>query len=708
MIEKNFDVPFTTELALKEKQIQQNYRPIIAVHKWFARRPGTLFRSLLLAEFGKSSVQDLYFKSNNLKGIKIADPFMGGGTPLIEANRLGCDIVGYDINPMAYWIVREEIKDIDLSKYQTIADDLIEWLGKNIGEFYQTKCVYCSSDVKVKYFLWVKMLACQQCGKNIDLFPGHLVAQNRRHPRNVIICHKCGELNEVVDINNLDKCQFCNSKLLKEGPAKKGICICPYCNFENHYPNPEFGSPRHRMFAIEYHCPKCKQNHKGRFFKKPDKNDLLKYDKAAEILNDIIPNFVPDDEIPKGDETNRLHRWGYRHYNEMFNERQLLGLELSAQFISGQQDKRIRNSLATNFSDILRYQNMLCRYDTMALKSLDIFSIHGFPVGLVQCESNLLGIIDDSKNTIVGSGGWLNIIKKYFNAKEYCLNPFEFKHKDGKKKKIFLPDEWIGEQKNGAKEAEKRNISLKCESGTAANLLPDSLDGVFTDPPYFQNIQYAELMDFCYIWLRRLINDDNVFKPLSTRNPIELTGNVTMGRSLSDFTKGISKIFIIMTSALKKGAPFVFTYHHNNIKAYFPIAVGILDSGFICTASIPCPAEMSASIHINGTGSSIIDTVFVCRSASITHCKDVSKNPEIIANYVIEDIEKIKEGNMKPKYGDIRCITYGHLIRIAISHLSQSWDLEKSIEEKLNDIKRMINIFGDLATIEKHIGNVSK
>ena len=44
MIERDFDVPFIADLALREKQIQQNYRPIIAVHKWFARRPGTLFR----------------------------------------------------------------------------------------------------------------------------------------------------------------------------------------------------------------------------------------------------------------------------------------------------------------------------------------------------------------------------------------------------------------------------------------------------------------------------------------------------------------------------------------------------------------------------------------------------------------------------------------------------------------------------------------
>src|SRR5215813_6813232 len=104
----------------------------------------------------------------------------------------------------------------------------------------------------------------------------------------------------------------------------------------------------------------------------------------------------------------------------MFNARQLLGLELSCRAISRCSDERVRHALATNLSDLLRYQNMLCRYDTWALKSLDIFSVHGFPVGLVQCESNLLGITNAATETSVGSGGWTNIIDKYTKAKRYC------------------------------------------------------------------------------------------------------------------------------------------------------------------------------------------------------------------------------------------------------------------------------------------------
>ncbi|MCY4634608.1 MAG: DUF1156 domain-containing protein [Acidobacteria bacterium] len=97
-IETRFDVAFVAAMARREKQIQQNYRPIIAVHKWFARRPGTLFRGLTLAEFGDGPLSETFFSANDFAGRTIADPFMGGGTPLLEANRVGCDVLGVDIN----------------------------------------------------------------------------------------------------------------------------------------------------------------------------------------------------------------------------------------------------------------------------------------------------------------------------------------------------------------------------------------------------------------------------------------------------------------------------------------------------------------------------------------------------------------------------------------------------------------------------------
>lgn len=73
-------------------------------------------------------------------GLTIADPFMGCGTPLIEANRVGCDVQGFDINPMAAWIVREEIEHLDLTAYRQQAEALMKDLEQDVGKFYRTDC----------------------------------------------------------------------------------------------------------------------------------------------------------------------------------------------------------------------------------------------------------------------------------------------------------------------------------------------------------------------------------------------------------------------------------------------------------------------------------------------------------------------------------------------------------------------------------------
>ncbi len=708
MIEKDFNIPFIADLALREKQIQQNYRPIIAVHKWFARRPGTLFRGLLLSEFGELPVKDAFYKQNDFKGVHIADPFMGGGIPLLEANRIGCDVTGYDINPMAYWIVKQEIEHLDLNAYSKAAYSLRNSLEKEIGHLFRTKCLVCGSiDAHVKYFLWVKVRNCVKCNKEIDLFPGYLISQNRRHPKNVIICPSCHNLNEKEDRARPGDCDMCGKPLAIAGPAKRNRCKCPSCGEINSYPNVKAGPPEHRLFAIEYHCPSCKPGHKGRFFKVPDSKDLSLQKEANTRWRKMRPRFVPDDFIPAGDETNRLHRWGYKRYREMLNIRQLMGLELSCRIIEKESNERIRNALATNLSDLLRYQNMLCRYDKMALKSLDIFSIHGFPVGLIQCESNLLGIRASKRETCVGSGGWLNIINKFLKAKAYCDNPFEVKHLGKKKVRVQVPGEWIGDTRNGSKKSPHRDIKLFCSNAATKKLSQESLDAVFTDPPYFGNVQYAELMDFCYVWLRRLVGKNiSAFSPPSTRNIDELTKNESMGRDIEDFTEGLSSVFGQMAKALKPGSPLAFTYHHNDLNAYFPVAVAILDSGLTCSASLPCPAEMGGSIHINGTGSSIIDTIFVCRSTGSVPRKWVPKTPEGAAALVEEDIQKLRLGNVRPTYGDLRCILFGHMIRLAIWTLRTNWNKEEATKDRLKSIADWIHAFGGVPAIEKHLSHV--
>jgi adenine-specific DNA methylase len=678
VIEKAYDISFTADLARREKAIQQNYRPVIAVHKWFARRPGTLFRALLLSEFSNTPVRDAFYRAGNLRGKTIVDPFMGGGTPLIEANRMGADVKGFDINPMSYWIVRQEMEYLDIDEYRQEAQNLREHLSNDIGRLYETRCEICGNEAApVKYFLWVKTWPCPSCGEPLYLFPGYLISENIRHPRFVFCCPQCGKLTETGNRDKPGHCTHCGSPLHVDGPVRRSQGECPSCHVSYKVPGSFSGPPGHRLIALEYYCPHCNENHRGRFFKSPDKKDIEKFREAEKRLASIKPQFIPNDDIPSGDETNRLHRWGYTKYKELFNPRQLLGLEISCRYISSIKDGRIRNALATNLSDLLRYQNMLCRYDTAVLKSLDIFSVHGFPVGLMQCESNLLGIKNGGANP-VGSGGWLNIIEKFIKAKTWCSAPFEIRNGHGPVQKTIVPisGEWVGDTNSGFPE---RSLEINCGDSSQVQWQPDSIDGVFTDPPYYGNVQYAELMDFCYVWLRNLVKKDcSQFMKGSTRNKNELTGNDDMLRGIEHFTIGLSRVFSNVSRGLKKDAPFVFTYHHNDISAYFPVAAAILDSGLSCTRVLPCPAEMGASIHIKGTGSSIIDTIFVCRKTVMP-----TDDESIIFSNLRDDIIALLSAPYIPTKGDIRCIAHGHIIRHCVNALSRTWKNKIPVEEKL-------------------------
>ncbi len=684
-LDRDFPISFAAALALKEKQVQQSYRPIIGIHKWFARRPGTVFRNLLLAEFnGSEPAEERFFRSHRFSGV-IADPFAGGGTPTFEANRLGFSVIAADINPMAYWIVRQSLAPLDLPEFRAVAVAVIGDVEAQVGHRYLTACLHCREEVAAKYFLWVKTQECPACGFANDLFSGYLLAEDERHPLNVVVCSSCGELNEFSTVPGTDtprSCKACRAPVSVEGNARKNKVTCRSCQLQFTYPpKPANDAPRHRMWAIEYFCPQCKPSKEGRFFKCPDASDLERFAAASEqFTRDASRLPIPDDAIPDGDETKRLHRWGYKRFAQMFNERQLLGLGLLLKRIIEVPSAPNRHALLTVFSDFLRYQNMLCRYDTYALKCQDIFSIHGFPVGLVQCENSLLGTPG------VGSGSFRHFVEKYIRAKEYGLRPFETIQKGSKKTTKYIDGETIAAPLTDVfPRADVQEALLVAGPATSIPLEANSLDGVFTDPPYYDSVQYSELMDFCYAWLKIGLGPDvPAFDRQTSRHLGELTGNDTMGRDLAHFADGLSAVFQHYARALKSGAPFVFTYHHNDPVAYAPVVMAILDADLDCTATIPVPAEMGASLHIAGTGSSILDSVFVCRRSPLT------VNSDDVEFALARDIQLLREGGVRVTTGDVRCLMSGHVARTAVNRLRPSWSNTVEAADRFLLVRNML------------------
>lgn len=678
LLERRFAASFVAGVAMREKQVQQSARPVISLHKWFARRPGSVFRSLIISEFDTAPLQESYWQEHTL-GKVIADPFLGGGTTAYEALRLGCSVAGSDINPMSAWLVKQAIAHIDIDDFKKTGVRVWEQACAALGDYYRTECQGCKADANVKYFLWAKECACPACDQPVVLQPSLRIAQDSRHTHEVYLCPTCDSIEEVPS-NEHPRCSRCDADL-RIPTTSRATATCPHCQHTFPYAD-ELGSPpKHKMVCIEYHCSACYPKTKGRQFKAPDHEDRRKVIAAERRLAKVRRSLpIPDDQIPAGDETDRLIRWGYGRYSELFNDRQLLSLGVLGNLIREVEDTRIRQALATVFSDSLRYQNLLCRYDSYALKCQDIFAVHGFPVGLSACENNVAGIPK------VGSGSFIHFVEKYARAKEYTQSPTEIRYEDGKKRVIPTPTHPIEAPLVVKPDfAIDRSAWIASLPSQSLGLKRSSLDAVFTDPPYFGNVQYSELMDFCYVWLRRLLEGEvPEFAKASTRHTSEATGNVTQGRGLEEFASAISDVFRSMALALKPGAPLAFTYHHNDITAYAPLVVAMLDAGFTSTDVLPAPAEMAASIHINNTKSSILDSIFVCRDAATV---GANVSPTIaglgVAELVQRDLSAMTASGYLPTTGDEACIRAGHVAGATVRHLSLTWDPNAPTDERL-------------------------
>src|SRR4030042_736884 len=128
-IEEYFPIVEINRLAVPERNA---FKPIYKMHKWFARRASSVFRAILLGATkpaGTDIMEDFYKDHTNDPDTKdkvILDPFMGGGTTVVEALRLGCKVIGIDLNPVAWFIVKTEVEPVDLDALRQAFDRLPE------------------------------------------------------------------------------------------------------------------------------------------------------------------------------------------------------------------------------------------------------------------------------------------------------------------------------------------------------------------------------------------------------------------------------------------------------------------------------------------------------------------------------------------------------------------------------------------------------
>src|SRR3989454_7752589 len=121
-IEVGFPIVEINRLAAPERNA---FKPIYQMHKWFARRASSVFRAVLLGALkpAGTNIMEEFYKDHSrdpdTNGKVILDPFMGGGTTVVEALRLGCKVIGIDLNPVAWFIVKTEVEPVDIDQLRS-------------------------------------------------------------------------------------------------------------------------------------------------------------------------------------------------------------------------------------------------------------------------------------------------------------------------------------------------------------------------------------------------------------------------------------------------------------------------------------------------------------------------------------------------------------------------------------------------------------
>ncbi len=128
-------------------------KPVYRVAKWWARRRSSVFRSMLIAAATKAPedsaeaakvVWDAYYsnhqKKGSFSGLKVADIFMGGGTTIVEGSRLGMKMYGTDLNPVAWFIVKNELADLKRDDVEALLADIEATVKPQIMPFYACNC----------------------------------------------------------------------------------------------------------------------------------------------------------------------------------------------------------------------------------------------------------------------------------------------------------------------------------------------------------------------------------------------------------------------------------------------------------------------------------------------------------------------------------------------------------------------------------------
>jgi putative DNA methylase len=667
LIEETFPVKEISEESAKEKIPRQSH--ISTLHIWWARRPlassrATNYAALVRApqsdqereklrrfivELSKwenatnrtliEKAQTEILSENFGKPQRILDSFAGGGAIPLEALRLGCDVYSSDLNPVAVLILKCTVEYPERFRAHTIksvggltstfknqlVNDVKKWgrwvfeqAQRQISEFYEE-----SNGSRSVGYIWARTIPCQNpsCNAEIPLIRQYWLAKRTTKKISLFPTVTNKRLGWKIVGTGYD--QFPSGFDPEKGTVSQAVAVCPICKSitDDKMVRKLIASKKtsSRMIAVVSH----RDGVQGKSYRLASQKDVHTFGKADELLNEKRLKLkeqwgqdpVPDEFIHTPD--NKEYKpggllynftpvllYGMTRWGDLFNSRQKLALitfgeqvRRSYELIRNETNddeyaKAVSTYLGIAFDHIVEKNNVLSRWRNTAEAIAGCFSRQALSMVWDYFESNPFS---------GSTGDWLSAIDYMCKVIEQCT---------------FID----------------RPATVSQSSSTLLSYPDEFFDAVFTDPPYYDNVPYADLSDFFYVWLKRTIGQihpDLFSTPLTPKsdeaiaelpllrgmNKIDAAKLLKDVKTQEQFEDSLSRSFKEFNRVLKPNGISVIVYAHKSTAGWETLVNSLLDSGLVVTGSWPIHTEMKSRLRAKESAALASSIYMISRKA---------------------------------------------------------------------------------------------
>lgn len=554
---------------------------------------------------------DLLEWSWSTREITFCDPMSGGGSIPFEALRFGLTVHANELNPVASVVLKATL-DYPARFGPSLADDIREYgriWCERVKERLRPFFTEMPDDTVGACYVWARTVACPTTGRPVPLSPNWWLRKGS-DPMAV----------RVIAGSGAERCRFeivrgraaCVQAKPDQGTVKRGTGVSPWTGeaIDGDYIKAEAQAGRmgEQLFAVGLKKP-------GEFyFRAPTAEDEAAYARAAKELKRRKPAWESADLIP----VERRHEgradwaceiYGATHWHDTYSPRQLLAMitlvETLNEVVGEAQDRApqdrldaVHAYLACAVSKAAAHNSRQSYWDGSRLKIVNAFARHDLSMKWSFAE------YDASRNLV--SWSLAQIVDAMVTIASYA---------------------WRDEGKLFPVMGRKLVEGLRVTNGPAQSLdecKDRSVLHICVDPPYYDNVMYAECSNFFYIWLKRTLGQKfpELFASELANEEDEAVMNVarfkTMGRksktlATADYENKMMACFQEMARILRPEGILTVMFTHKQVQAWDTLGTALIRAGFRIDASWPVHTEGEANLQQAKKNSAVSTILLICR-----------------------------------------------------------------------------------------------